>query len=134
MNFQEATTILENRFVSYWSNRTPIETENSRYKPITGTPWVRLGVYELDTERAELGDNPIRKRHFGVVLAEVFVPAFTGKTHSQLFTDAEQSPQYEHIPEITLGTSSTLTEGNVSGGAWYLKTITTPFNFDEIIN
>ncbi len=134
MNFEEVKTVLEDEFLLYWNSRTPVETENIKYKPTTGTPWVRLEAFELNTKRPELGDNHIRKRHFGVVMIEVFVPAYTGRTHSGLFTDAEQSLQYKNIPEITLGSASVLSDGDISGGAWSQKTISTPFDFDEILN
>ena len=136
MNLLEAQAKIENEFLIQWNDRTPVELQNKAYKPVTGTPWVRLSVVESGTSEPELGRHVshTRKRHFGFTYIEVFRPAFKQNESATLVTDAENTLQFKTVEkEITFDASSIRTFGEISGGAWYLQMVTIPFRFDEII-
>lgn len=112
----------------------PVTFDNEEFNPPNSGPWVRLSVAMLAAQQDTLGATGSRKfRRLGSAYAQVFTERDTGRKDSDLIAqDVIASLEGFALGGglLVLYASSPRDVGN-DDGRWYMKVVTTPFDFEE---
>lgn len=78
--FEPIRVMVENRFKTGWSTRTPIKFPNVAFAQPPNAAWVSLSIRWGESQQASIGPVTRRlERHSGVVVVQVFVPKNSGE-------------------------------------------------------
>jgi len=131
MSFEDECALLEARFASSWSTFSPIDWDNTDYKPVGGTPYVEFRVINGFAMQASLGKVPLYRAD-GVVHIKCFLEKSDGRKLADEYSDKaagifrgwRSSGLTCRAPYVTrLGEQ----------GGWYQLLVTVPYFRDEYI-
>lgn len=133
MSFEAARKNIMAHFSSNFSGvaADKIAWDNVAFKPVTGSPWVRVSIQGNLNNFASIGGPSIKVRRLGIVFVQVFVPEGTGTlVADQLADDIADALEAKQLLTGETFQASTKTEAGANNG-WYQLNVSTPFYFDE---
>lgn len=110
---------------------TGLTTDNHKYNPVEGSPFIRVTIKDGAGQKVGFGTTG-RYRHTGVVITQIFVPDDTGTTAALQMADAVdliwRGASFNGIhfqtPDVTI-------VGNVQG--WFQVNVVAPYYWDDIV-
>ena len=132
MSFAQAAKDIETRFSSNWGSTTRWTVDGDiSFKPPTSGSWVRLNIADGDSLQVSLGNNP-RFRHYGLIVAQVFVRGDLGARAARTHADTIAS-YYRNVnfgsPSIYCRAPRLINVGEHDG--WYQMNVQIPYYWDQ---
>lgn len=131
MSFAQFEKDVQTRFSNNWTaTRWTVDGQHG-FKPPTNAAWVRLSIVDSDSAQVSMGNNP-RFRHFGTIVAQVYVPEGDGSRAARSHADTIAGifrNKYFGTPVINTKAPSLTVIGENEG--WYQVNVLIPFQWDE---
>jgi hypothetical protein len=126
--FEDPIAIIEQRLASSWST-TVVDYDNTSFKPVLGTPFVRLQVEWVSTNQVSIGG---RVRGEGYIDLSIFVPANTGTRVANGMAD-DLAAVFNRYASGGLQCKVARTVRVGQQEEWYHLKVLTPFIFDQCL-
>jgi len=129
MSFENECALLEARFASSWSTFSPIDWDNTDYKPVSGTSYVEFRVINGFSTQASTGASQLF-RSDGVVHVKCMLEKSEGRKEADQFTDkAAGIFRGWRSSGLTCRAPYVTRIGELDG--WYQLLVTVPYFRDE---
>jgi len=127
MSFATARRDIEKRMFDNWAT-TRIAVDNIDFEPPNNEAWVRLQIFENESQRMTIG-NPGIHRTIGLIAISIFVPEGTGTQVARTYADTIAAIFRDvQFNGITCRESTVTNAGNYE--SWYQVNVTTEFYWD----
>ena len=127
MSFATARRDIEKRLTDNWIT-TAIAYENVPFKPVAGTPWVKLRILENTVNRINVG-NPGIHRATGLIAVEIYTKLNEGSNTGRGYADTIAAIfRDQQFGGITCREANVTIPGEFDG--WWQTNVTIGFFWD----